>query len=282
MQESGGILPYGIYLGRDERRVDLPGFSLSLLRPLLCAEEVGLHTHPQASFILILSGSYISSADGAEPLSREPVLIFNPAGTTHRDSFSVPSGRFLTVSIPDQILDIAEEESELPRTAIVLSSSEILRMAIELARECAGTSRHRLSVMEDLSWTLLAAATGTGHRKRENRQAQPAWATRARDLMHDRSLGPLCMTEMAREIGVHPVYFARMFRRTFGCTPAEYRTRCRLQNAMALLRSTEMPLSAIAITCGFYDQSHFSTAFVGHFGHAPGAYRRNLRHHQSA
>lgn len=282
MRESTGVFPYGIYLGRNEQRVDVPGFSVSLLRPILRAEEVGLHTHPQASFVLVLSGAYISSADGAEPVSRGPVLIFNPAGTTHRDSFLVPSGRFLTISIPDQIVAIAEKESELPRTAVAYSSSEILQTAIELAAQCAGASPDRLSVMEDMCWTLLAAATETGRRKKQDRQARPALAMRARDLMHDRSVEPLCVTEVAREIGVHPVYFARMFRRTFSCTPAEYRTRCRLQNAMALLRRTDMPLPAIATTCGFFDQSHFSTAFLRHFGHAPGGYRRNLRQHQSA
>ena len=279
MQESTGIFPYGIYLGRNEQRVDVPGFSVSLLTPVLRAEEVGLHTHPQASFVLVLSGSYISSADGAEPVSREPVLIFNPAGTTHRDSFLAPSGRFLTVSIPDQILGTANDGSKLPRSAIAFASTEILRTAMELAKECAGTSPDRLSVIEDLSWALLAAVTGTECPKTQSR---PSWASWARDLMHDRSVGPLCITEMAREIGVHPVYFARMFRRTFGCTPAEYRTRCRLQSAMAMLRSSEMPLPAIAIACGFYDQSHLSTAFARHFGHAPGAYRRTLRRHPSA
>lgn len=279
MQESRGVLPYGIYLGRNERHVEVPGFSLSLLTPILRAEEVGLHTHPQASFVLILSGSYVSSADGAEAVSHEPVLIFNPAGTTHRDSFLVPSGRFLTVSIPDQILGTANEESKLPRSAIAFSSTAILRTAIELAKECTGISPDRLAVIEDLSWALLASVTGTECPKTQSR---PSWASWARDLMHDRCDGPLCITEMAREIGVHPVYFARMFRRTFGCTPAQYRTRCRLQSAMAMLRSSEMTLPAIAITCGFYDQSHFSTAFARHFGHAPGTYRRNLRRHPSA
>jgi AraC-like DNA-binding protein len=32
----------------------------------------------------------------------------------------------------------------------------------------------------------------------------------------------------------------------------------------------------IALDAGFFDQSHFTTAFRQQFGHAPGTYRRKL------
>ena len=34
--------------------------------------------------------------------------------------------------------------------------------------------------------------------------------------------------------------------------------------------------STIALEAGFFDQSHFTTAFKRHFGHAPGVYRESL------
>jgi transcriptional regulator GlxA family with amidase domain len=46
---------------------------------------------------------------------------------------------------------------------------------------------------------------------------------------------------------------------------------------MALLHDATRPLSEIAFSTGFFDQSHFSTCFREHFGMAPHAYRSRLR-----
>src|SRR5579863_3410430 len=71
-------LAYGVHFGASEIRQELPGFSVSLLTPILRAEDVPLHTHDTASFVFVLSGLYVSKADGAPPNLRVPTLIFNP------------------------------------------------------------------------------------------------------------------------------------------------------------------------------------------------------------
>ena len=50
-------------------------------------EEVQRHSHDEAHFVLVLGGGYMSSARGAPDISSTPLLVFNPAGTTHRDRF---------------------------------------------------------------------------------------------------------------------------------------------------------------------------------------------------
>src|SRR5271168_4395973 len=50
MQTGAGSLPYGIYFGASQARRELPGFSVSLLTPMLRAEDVPLHRHQNASF----------------------------------------------------------------------------------------------------------------------------------------------------------------------------------------------------------------------------------------
>jgi hypothetical protein len=110
MEANSRALPYGIFFGRSEVRRELPGFSVSLLAPTLRAEDVRLHTHENASFVLVLEGSYLSSADGAPPVCPTSMLIFNPAGTTHRDSFRLATGRFLAVSLSDESRRVAAEE----------------------------------------------------------------------------------------------------------------------------------------------------------------------------
>src|SRR5579862_4280580 len=117
MQTCLKTLPYGIYFGASEIHQELPGFSVSLLEPTLRAEDVPLHTHENASFVFVVAGSYLSNADGAPRVCMAPTVIFNPAGTTHRDSFALANGRFLAVSISNQSLRIAADGTALPSAA---------------------------------------------------------------------------------------------------------------------------------------------------------------------
>lgn len=266
-----------MYFGSDSVRQEVPGFSVSLLTPALCAEDVPLHTHDNASFVLVLSGAYRSSADGAGQVNSGPMLIFNPAGTTHRDSFVLAHGRFLAISISDESLRVALGEALLPSTAQASTAGAGLDIATRLARECAAAGAAANATMEAMCWELLAEVSGVSLWPGINRSCGAAWIGKARELLWERCSDTLQIGEMAQELGVHPVYFARAFRQVFRCTPGEYRLRCRLREAFELMRSSSLPLAEIAVNAGFFDQSHFSSAFRQHFGMAPQAYRKQMR-----
>jgi AraC family transcriptional regulator len=272
-------LPYGIYFGASQIRRELPGFSVSLLTPTLRAEDVPLHTHENASFVFVLSGAYRSGADGAAPVSFSPTLIFNPAGTVHRDSFVLADGRFLAVSISDHSLRVALDWAVLPTAAAAFTSGTGLSTALQLAQQCGAPGPADTDSMEAMCWELLSTQSGVRLWPGQPGNSLPSWTGRARELLHDRCSDALQITEMAQQLGVHPVYFARAFRQVFRCTPGEYRTRCRLRDALALMQNAGIPLSEIALRAGFFDQSHFSTSFRKHFGMAPRAYRIQRQRH---
>ncbi len=276
MHSVGSNLAYGIHLGKSEIRQELPGFSVSVLQPTFHAEDVSLHTHDTASFIFVLEGSYRTSADGPTKLSSGPFLVSNPAGTTHRDSFVVPVGRFLAVSVSDPVTRIANSEGNFPKTAISFLVGEPIAVANRLLSELYADEIHDSSLLEEACWELLAAVSGTPIWGERDGTAAPLWLTQARAMLNDRRTEVLPITSIADELGIHPVYFARKFRQHFRCSPAEYRMRCRLQCAMDLLCRSDQSLLNIALNAGFFDQSHFTTAFRRQFGHAPGVYRSKL------
>ena len=276
MLPGASSLPYGIYFGVNQIRHEVPGFSVSVLSPTLRAEDVPLHAHENASFVFVVLGAYLSSADGAAPVSSVPMLIFNPAGTTHRDSFLLPSGRFLAVSISDHSLRVALDWAALPAAATAFATGDGVNTAFRLVQHCAAPMPASSLSIEAMCWELLSTLSGVNLWPDKHRAYFPPWIGRARELLHDRCSDSLQITEMAERLGVHPVYFARAFRKAFRCTPGEYRMRCRLRNAMALMRNGSIPLSEVALSAGFFDQSHFSTSFREHFGMAPQAYRRRL------
>ena len=86
----------------------------------------------------------------------------------------------------------------------------------------------------------------------------------------------ILLSELAEEVGVHPVHFARAFKAQYGTTPGCYLRTLRIKWAAEQLQTTSHSISEIALASGFADQSHFGRAFKKHFGVSPGAWRRSL------
>lgn len=266
-------LPFGRFYGREDIRRSAPGLELSLLRadPHRIVER---HSHEEAHFVLVLNGLYVSTADGAPPVSAEPLLVFNPAGTTHRDRFEardrVVEGRFLTISLASDTMREAASQCPMPQRAVVIDSAEAMALAVRLSRVCAldgvdaPLTRHSLA-LELLS---LAAAGGV----RQYRDA-PGWLRIAREQLDDALGGANNIAEIAHVAGVHPVHLSRVFRQHVGMSPGDYLRKRRLEQSRTLLRFTARSLSDIALTCGFSDQSHFSNAFRAAHGVTPSAFR---------
>lgn len=86
--------------------------------------------------------------------------------------------------------------------------------------------------------------------------------------------------QLAATVGLSKGAFHRAFRATFGTTPFRYLTRRRIEAAAALMLQTELPLGAIAVQCGFYDQAHLCRQFRKAFGESPMHWRqRHPRRH---
>jgi AraC family transcriptional regulator len=238
------------------------------------------HAHEDPHFVLVLEGLYISSAAGAPAVSAAPLLVYNPAGTVHRDRFESRSagrgrrveGRFLTLSIDAALADAAAADGRVPEVATVLADPDAFAIARRLARAVSSAEPDESTLRaESLALTLLASAA-TGHRP--GGASPPSWLAVARELLDDPCGDDVRIAELAQAAGVHPVHLARVFRQHLGCTPGDYLRRRRLERAAALLRQTARPLSDVALHCGFGDQSHFTNAFRRYSGVTPGAYRR--------
>lgn len=270
-------LPFGRFYGQADVRHCAPGLELSLMRadPHRVVER---HSHEEAHFVLVLDGLYVSSAQGAPPVSAGTSLIFNPAGTTHRDRFAarrrVVDGKFLTISLSADIMREAGANARLPQHATVIDSAEALTTALELARACAMGGGDAPFAQHALSLELLLR---TARDVAPDHRDPPAWLQVAREQLDD-SLGQPCsITEVARVAGVHPVHLSRVFRAYVGHTPADYLRQRRLEQSRVLMQCTENTLSDIALTCGFTHQSHFSNAFRAAYGVSPSVFRAQLR-----
>ena len=84
----------------------------------------------------------------------------------------------------------------------------------------------------------------------------------------------LNLRSLAELAGMSLSRFKHVFTATFNMSPGRYVSTIRLNAARELLETSELLVSDVATACGFYDQSHFTRAFLRERGVTPGAYRR--------
>jgi len=74
--------------------------------------------------------------------------------------------------------------------------------------------------------------------------------------------------------GISKYHFIRLFKSTFGISPYQYQKRRRLEYARFELLEG-IPVSDVALSCGFSDAPAFSKAFRQAFGQSPGAIQKS-------
>jgi AraC family transcriptional regulator len=81
----------------------------------------------------------------------------------------------------------------------------------------------------------------------------------------------------AREAGLSPFHFLRVFARVLGVTPHQYLVRSRLRHAARRLAADRRPITEIAFEVGFGDLSNFVRTFHRAAGLSPRAFRQAAR-----
>lgn len=99
---------------------------------------------------------------------------------------------------------------------------------------------------------------------------------RARDRLHDDSVAPPTLPELARFAGVSSFHLLRVFRSCFGETPHEYVTRLRIEHSKRLL-SAGHSVTETCLEVGFSGLGSFSSRFKSQVGVSPSEYARSLR-----
>ena len=84
---------------------------------------------------------------------------------------------------------------------------------------------------------------------------------------------PLTLADLAEQAALSEYHFARMFRQSMQQAPHQYVMLRRMEKAQDLVRNTRLPLTEIALACGFNSASHFSNRFRSVTGITPSRLR---------
>lgn len=232
--------------------------------------RVELHKH-NAPYICLLVGGPLHERVGTRSWRHGPLtVILHPADEEHEDAFKGP-GLCVNLSIAQTWISSCDEAVPAWSERQAFDCGPILHLGLRLLRIYAGPfSDSDILDLEEIAGEFLSigkhfpVCRATPSRLAfvlEQLEAAPATSMRLGDY--------------ARLAELHPVYLARIFRKTLGMSLGEYQRLTRLRHAIQLLTSTRIPISHVASDSGFSDQSHLTHLLKQLTGFTPNALRRS-------
>ena len=99
-------------------------------------------------------------------------------------------------------------------------------------------------------------------------------ARKVRAYIDSHIAGPVLVADLCALVQLSEAHFSRAFRGAFGTSPHAFVIRRRVELAAQFMLQTELPISEIALRCGFTDQPHLCKHFRQVMGYTPAAWRR--------
>lgn len=215
-------------------------------------------------------------------------VIFNPARNYLwlRKRTSQASCRVLLLTIsPKGIsrLAVGDTEGVTFDQRIGVDDEDVRRTLLAFLQEIESPGWNSKLYVETLVTLLLSqlvrcASNLSGQQRFIYRKGGlPGWRLkRALELLENDLCEVPSLTELARNLQLHPTSLCRAFKQSMGITPHRYLLSHRIRCAKEMMRDQNRTLTEIAVDCGFNSSSQFSLVFKRIVGMPPREYRRSL------
>ena len=261
------------YFGNRVRSTQLAGLQLVEMT-YVAGERVPAHAHAAPDLCLVLRGQVTETSGRCVFHCSTGVVLFRAAHQVHADEFGNSGGRCFNVQFRGDWLARLEPLDGTGCSRRWSGGDGPTWLAQRLYRETIRPDAASPLAIEGLALAIL----GEFERRRTTPLAESRrWHSWAEEFLRANFLRPITMRGVAAEVGVHPVHFVRSFRHHFGCTPAEFVRRLRIEWARSRLLESDLAVGEIAHAAGFYDHSHFAREFKRAAGCTPAQYRKAHR-----
>jgi AraC family transcriptional regulator len=261
-------LTKGKYLGSTSNELEFEGNLLAITRYEDCPHP-HWHYHENSFFTFVLDGRCLENRKHSTHEWKPGDVLFYEKGVLHKNCYHQENSRNFNLELNDNWLDKYDVSLLNDPNNQVLEPPDIKFLFIQLYREFINQDSASPASLNSLLLQILGSKT---HEITNNKTA--AWVPRIREYLHDNWSTNFSLKELSLVIDIHPITISKNFTRYFGCTLGEYIRKIRIEKAIGIIRTTDLPLTDIAFTCGFADQSHFIRCFKTLTGTVPLQYRK--------
>src|SRR5882724_1053986 len=264
-------LAQGNFYGKTLRQHQAGGFNLSETR-YRPGSTLPRHSHESHYVCLVLNGTYKESYERKIRTCQPLMILYHPAGELHAQYFDNTAVELFRVEVnPARLRDASH--ADLCIEGRDFRDGLPVGLANRLYREFREPDAVSHLAIEGLGLELIAAFARDFERREDTSPRPQRWLGQAHELVKSRYLEHLTLNDIASSVGVHPVTLAREFRRHYDYTVGELMRRERIGFACRELLKPEESIADVAVSAGFYDQSHFAKVFKRLTGITPGEYR---------
>jgi len=147
--------------------------------------------------------------------------------------------------------------------------------AYDLSDECIRKTELRREITNVYEYTRTIGERFVKNVAQVKRQNIPSIIYQAQEYIYDNLATVKNTDEIATSIGCSKSYLMHLFKQTTGISVINFLTAQRILSAKQLLLFTQLPISEIATSVGYSDQSQLSRTFKSNTGLSPLQFRKN-------
>lgn len=237
----------------------------------------GAHVHDVMEIIWVLSGcSTLICRDHSYRMHCGDAVIIAPNEVHAGGSYDSSGFSFATLHIPRTVIEMLFENNY---SFEHLSPVQLIDggFAENLYRELIGglpntrTLEDQLTCLNDVLERLFHAKRSVAYPAVALMACHPA-VKRAKSIINATFTETIDFCRLATEVNLHQRYLISLFKTMTGIPPHQYQIALRVDLARRLLDGN-LPLSSVASSAGFADQSHLNRHFKRIYSLTPGSFR---------
>lgn len=252
---------------------------------------IGAHVHTAVELLYLVRGEYLIEADGVQTLAYPGDMVIFRSNTIHSTyQLAEGGGAYYVLKLTSRFLLQAfrggddllcarpflqkrEGDCVVYRAADI--SDEIValwqRLIDEDSRQApmryAMEKAYALALIVQLYRSFFASECPAPALPANNRAL--ALIHKSIDYINENYASSLDVGDCARMVNLSYSYYAKMFRTVTGKSFTAYLIDLRLAKAHSILLATDLPVTDVALSCGYKNPAHFTAEYKRHFGVTP-------------
>lgn len=240
------------------------------------------HVHPEYQFVVNVNqpGNYIYRGASLNFAAQNLCLLHSgePHVTGGKRIFAVPTAFLVMYVEPARMQSLAEDVTARSGSAMPYFAAPVIgeqKLVSRYLQLFEAQSPHILPLERDARQLAFFAELLNNHSQNagetSNVRQDNSMLNRVRDFLHTHFSRSINLDELAVIAERSKFHLCRTFRRQTGMTLHAYQIQLRINLAKKMLLQ-KLPVSEVAESVGFYDQSHFGKYFKQSVGVTPRNY----------